>query len=98
MQPTTTAVGDPTSAWAGVAPPERPSGTTDPLPLRTCAVHGQFCPQGWSVDRSGVEWLVTRPQQTMPLFAGTRLGHDAVTALLGEGAWGSRTAIERRSP
>ena len=36
----------------------------------------------------GVEWRDHRPQQTMPLSPGTRLGHYDVTALLGEGSMG----------
>ena len=39
-------------------------------------------------DRSGVEWLDSRPQQLMALTAGDRLGHYDVTALLGEGGMG----------
>ena len=45
-------------------------------------------PDGGPVDRLGVEWRGTRPQQIMPLSAGTRLGHYDVTALLGEGGMG----------
>ena len=45
-------------------------------------------PESGPVDRLGVEWLDSRPQQIMPLSAGTRLGHYNVTALLGEGGMG----------
>ena len=40
------------------------------------------------MDRLGVEWPDHRPQETMPLTAGTRLGHYDVTSLLGEGGMG----------
>ena len=47
-----------------------------------------LCSDGGTVDRVGVEWPDPRPQQIMPLSAGTRLGHYDVTALLGEGGMG----------
>ena len=52
------------------------------------AFSGQFCAPAGAVDRFGVEWLGTRPQQTMSLSPGARLGHYDVTALLGEGGMG----------
>ncbi len=35
--------------------PWRPSGTTDPLTMRTCALYGQFCSPAGAVERFGVE-------------------------------------------
>ena len=67
----------------------RSDDTTDPSEqgVRTPS-RGVSEPYGGAVDRSGVEWLATRPQQTMLLSAGTRLGHYDVTALIGEGGMG----------
>ncbi len=60
---------------------------TDPLSTRTCAASGTSAPDGGPVDRLGVEWRGTRPQQIMALRPGTRLGHYNVTALIHTGGW-----------
>ena len=54
--------------------------------VSTCL--GTSAPDGGPVDRLGVEWRGTRPQQIMPLSPGTTIGHYDVTALLGEGGMG----------
>ena len=77
-----------------VRPPDPPTGPpwgAARQTLRKCVrtlSRGTSVLDGGPVDRPGVEWLDSRPQQIMTLSAGTRLGHYDVTALLGEGGMG----------
>ncbi len=54
-------------------------------------------PEGGAADRSGVECPDHPRTQLMALTVGTRLGHNDVTSLLGEGGMGQVLAGHRHA-
>ena len=65
-------------------PPLKPSGTADPLTMRTYASSGQFgAPRGGG-DRLGVGPILG-PGRLMALTAGSRLGPYEIAARIGRG-------------